>query len=243
MLDAFPIIEKSKLDSKSFSLYRDRLIKKGVLTSKTYGYLCFTLPRFYEFLKKQCRDLFKLPIIVAKNLKLKLIKGKIIIDKMEMGTIQLGFACDPGFDVSSLKGVFYNSGTIIVHENLKACKGVSIKVFKEGILEVGSCWINSNTHIICAKNTKTGNGCMISWGTYIMDTDYHPIYADGVITNEDKPISIGDRCLICMNASILKGSKVPDCSVIVANSTVTKELTEPNCVYLNNVAIKHNITW
>lgn len=47
------LIEKAKLDSKSFSLYRDRLIKKGVLTSKTYGYLCFTLPRFYEFLRNQ----------------------------------------------------------------------------------------------------------------------------------------------------------------------------------------------
>lgn len=47
------LIKKANLDSKSFSLYRDRLIKKGVLTSKTYGYLCFTLPRFCEFLKNQ----------------------------------------------------------------------------------------------------------------------------------------------------------------------------------------------
>lgn len=47
------LIKETNLNSSSFSLYRDRLIKKGVLTSKTYGYLCFTLPRFNEFLQNQ----------------------------------------------------------------------------------------------------------------------------------------------------------------------------------------------
>ena len=38
-------------DSKYISVYRDRLIKKGVLMSKTYGMIEFALPRFYDFLK------------------------------------------------------------------------------------------------------------------------------------------------------------------------------------------------
>lgn len=33
-----------------FNVYRDKLIKKGVLISPAYGYLKFTLPRFNEFL-------------------------------------------------------------------------------------------------------------------------------------------------------------------------------------------------
>lgn len=37
-------------DSKAFSVYRDRLIKKGILESPKYGYLRFVLPRFYEYL-------------------------------------------------------------------------------------------------------------------------------------------------------------------------------------------------
>ena len=42
---------KAGFDEKSFSVYRDRLIKKGLLISTTYGKLEFALPRFYDFLK------------------------------------------------------------------------------------------------------------------------------------------------------------------------------------------------
>ncbi|MBQ7277280.1 MAG: AAA family ATPase [Bacilli bacterium] len=42
---------KMNEDSKYISVYRDRLIKKGVLMSKTYGMIEFALPRFYDFLK------------------------------------------------------------------------------------------------------------------------------------------------------------------------------------------------
>ncbi len=44
---------KSELTEKSFSVYRDRLIKKGLLISPNYGRLEFALPRFYEFLKSK----------------------------------------------------------------------------------------------------------------------------------------------------------------------------------------------
>ena len=39
----------SDMSSGEFSVYRDRLIKKGVVASEKYGYLEFTLPRFKEF--------------------------------------------------------------------------------------------------------------------------------------------------------------------------------------------------
>lgn len=45
--------KRTNLDYKMLSLYRVRLIKKGVLSSPTYGYLSFTLPRFKEFLENQ----------------------------------------------------------------------------------------------------------------------------------------------------------------------------------------------
>lgn len=47
------VIQSANLDSKSFSLYRDKLIKKGVIISPSYGYLRFALPRFKEFLRYQ----------------------------------------------------------------------------------------------------------------------------------------------------------------------------------------------
>jgi len=44
------LCDKSNFDIKYISVYRDRLIKKGVIFSPSYGNLEFTLPRFWNYL-------------------------------------------------------------------------------------------------------------------------------------------------------------------------------------------------
>ena len=41
------------MSSNSFSTYRKRLTKKGIIQSPDYGWLSFTLPRFREFILRQ----------------------------------------------------------------------------------------------------------------------------------------------------------------------------------------------
>ena len=43
------IRKNAEMSSEMFSVYRNRLIKKGIVTNNAYGYLEFTLPRFSEF--------------------------------------------------------------------------------------------------------------------------------------------------------------------------------------------------
>ena len=45
------IVTKTGFDIKTISVYRDRLIKKGILMSSRYGYVEITLPRFSHYLK------------------------------------------------------------------------------------------------------------------------------------------------------------------------------------------------
>ena len=40
-----------KMPSSLFSIYRDRLIKQGLITMPQYGYLELSLPRFREFIR------------------------------------------------------------------------------------------------------------------------------------------------------------------------------------------------
>lgn len=40
---------KAEKNSSSFGVYRDRLIKKGIIVACEYGHLDFALPRFKEF--------------------------------------------------------------------------------------------------------------------------------------------------------------------------------------------------
>lgn len=44
------ILDKTKMDKKGFSVYRDRLIKYGILESKQRGKIAFALPRFKEYI-------------------------------------------------------------------------------------------------------------------------------------------------------------------------------------------------
>lgn len=45
------LIISSKLDKKTISVYRDRLIKRGILYAPSRGVLSFKLPRFFEFIQ------------------------------------------------------------------------------------------------------------------------------------------------------------------------------------------------
>lgn len=41
-----------------------------------------------------------------------------------------------------------------------------------------------------------GNNSIISWDCLILDTDFHRIYKDGNMINENKPIEIGNHVWI-----------------------------------------------
>ena len=47
------LLLRSKMKKNVFSVYRDRLIKRGIIESPEYGKLLLKLPRFYEFLERQ----------------------------------------------------------------------------------------------------------------------------------------------------------------------------------------------
>ena len=50
-IDTHALLLNTGLNNQTYSVYRSRLIKKGILESKGYGKIGFTLPRFYEFLR------------------------------------------------------------------------------------------------------------------------------------------------------------------------------------------------
>ena len=45
------LILKIEIDNSYFSKYRDRLIKKGIIYSPSYGKVKMVLPRFYNYIK------------------------------------------------------------------------------------------------------------------------------------------------------------------------------------------------
>ena len=79
-----------------------------------------------------------------------------------------------------------------------------------------------------------------------MDTDFHFIYnSSGELINSPQPITIGNKVWIACRNVILKGSKIADGSIIGANSTVTKDISDQSGIFAGNPIklIKGDITW
>lgn len=101
--------------------------------------------------------------------------------------------------------------------------------------------ITSDARIMVANNISIGADTIISWGTYISDSDWH--YIEG--TERIKPVCIGSNVWVSHDVSILKGSVVPDGCIVGAKSLVSKAFDE-NCAVIAGVPariVKRNVRW
>ncbi len=94
-------------------------------------------------------------------------------------------------------------------------------------------------------NIYIGSNSFISWECMISDTDFHKIksISDGTCLNDNKPVHIGEHVWIGARCTVLKGSRIPDDSVLAAGSIVTKKLKSNNAIYVSNNIVKGDITW
>ena len=78
-----------------------------------------------------------------------------------------------------------------------------------------------------------------------MDTDFHKIFDScSNQINNDEEIVINKHCWIGCRSLILKGSVIPDNSIIAAGSIVASQVIQKNCVYSSFGKIIHNdIDW
>lgn len=96
-------------------------------------------------------------------------------------------------------------------------------------------------------SVKIGDDCMFASRILIRATDGHTVKskATGKTLNYGKPVEIGNHVWIGNDVTILKGSKIPDNSVVAATATVTRAFTEPNAIYAGVPAklVKTGIDW
>ena len=157
--------------------------------------------------------------------------------------MRIGFSRNSIVDHKAVHTIWDNSGNIIFEG--KASIGVGAKLVVHGTLKCGDNFaINGDTSIIVNKNIVFGNDCLLSWGSLIMDTDFHPVYDfSNNRMNEDKEIKIGNHCWIGCNVLIKKGTVLPDGAIVAAGSVVSKEIDEPNSIIVNNSMLKKDCYW
>lgn len=183
-------------------------------------------------------------ILVSKNLKVLKLDGTVIVKSAKIGAVQIGFGHVGIIDSKVYKSLWENSGEIsfLGVANL----GPGTRIVNSGKLEIGDNFcVNAASNIICYKKISIGEDVLISWECLIMDTDFHKVISieSQQQINNDKPVQIGNHVWIACKSTILKGSSLPDNSVIAAGSVISKKYTNVNTVYASTGEIRNRVTW
>lgn len=215
----------------------------------------------HKFLKLNLRSVFlnfyllpfkqavHLPLLFARNVKISTIyRGGVQLNSKNIAPamVQIGYGI-----VGNVDGKFERSiveirkpGKVVFDG--KCCLGSGTRLNVHGNLSFGdNVRINGNSNICCLSDVEIGGGTIVSWDCLFMDTDFHKIYEDGKIVNENSPVKIGEKCWIGCRTTVLKGSEIPDGSVVGAGSLVCKKFDRKNSVYGGSPAklLKENIIW
>lgn len=94
----------------------------------------------------------------------------------------------------------------------------------EGDFSIGRSSLTADAKIICEESIDIGDGCAISWGVTILDSDRHTHYQNGEKNQSTAPVDIGDNVWIGHNSSIMKGVTINDGAIIASNSVVTEDV-------------------
>jgi len=79
-----------------------------------------------------------------------------------------------------------------------------------------------------------------------MDSDFHKIKDfEGRIVNENRSVRIGNSVWIGCRCLILKGSTIPDNTIVAAGSTIMKQFSGSNQVIGGNPVrtLKRDVLW
>lgn len=172
---------------------------------------------------------------------------QICSNKLKVGLIQIGYGAIGIIDSRYERSILQISKTGKLIFSGRCFLGSGIRLVITGICEIGNnVNLSGNTSLCCYEKVKIGDESLISWDTLLIDTDFHKIYDNQKNQiNSNKSIEIGKHVWIGARSTILKGSVIPDNSIIGANSTYSGIQTEKNCIYGGSPAklLKSNICW
>lgn len=136
-------------------------------------------------------------------------------------------------------------GKLKVQGNFSVGKGCRFDIGKNAMVSLGSGYMGPNTTLVIMHELKIGDGCAISWDCQFLDDDFHAISYHGKPAERPNCISVGHHVWIGSKVTILKGSHIPDGSVIAAGSIVKSQFYEENTLIAGNPAkvVRRNISW
>ncbi len=231
---------------------RNILLLKSVLFSTICSFFLYQLFRVKNFfdrlfigrhieLKKNAR------ISLHYKADVKLKNSKIILHEgaeLKVGH-NFGYFDRGGFNSQhDVCRIHLDDSTLHIHGKVSLFPGMTIIGSKGTIIIRGNTTINVST-IICKSSIEIGENCLFAGGVIVRDDDGHKHgTVGGPLSNEPKPVKIGNHCWLGQNSMVLKGVTLGDGCIIAAGSIVTKDV-EPNSLVAGSPAkvIQTNKIW
>lgn len=194
---------------------------------------------------------FRFPILLGYGVKVasKGDRGSVGAP-LKFGTICFGLKHDP-FALGYSKS-YWNIGKdaiAIFKGTFRVSKGTTLNLFPGAFFSVGDGFTsNANLLINCMKSISIGDNCLFGWNITMMDSDGGHQLLDKLtdkIVNPAVPIVLGNHVWVGSEASILKGSFIPDGCVVGFKSNVCGFFENSNSAIVGNPAkvIKNDIVW
>lgn len=210
--------------------------------------LCFPKTFFYNIKLFGLKKGIRMPVLIGNKTKISLKKhAKIIVDEnTKMFGIKIGINTG-SFNIANRKTeVILNGGNLVLGRHIDINKGVYIEIKENASIIIGDyCSFNANCIIVSSAIIHIGNDCIFGWNVFLSTGDGHKVLTEGNKNYRDYNILIGKHSWISANVCILKGSEIPEGSVISINSLVNKKFDAENVLIGGQPAkvLKHNILW
>lgn len=218
------------------------------MTTFDFWNILLSLPKTlrFNFHYFPLKTALKLPVFVSHRTFLRELHGKIMLPKkVNTAMIKIGFGDVGHYDRKRSRSIWQVSGTVAFGG--KASIGHGSKLSVRGNLTLGADFnMTAESTIVCAHQISFGNDCLLSWNILIMDTDEHPIInQNGIRTNPDKPILVGNHVWIGCKCTLLKGTEIPNNTVVAAGTLLTSAFSGENQVIGGNppAILKSNVRW
>lgn len=188
------------------------------------------------------------PILFANSVHISgLHKGSIILASPERFGVRIGFGGSLGITSKKSSMIFAKSGSITFEGRGSFARGVTLRVNEGGCLVFGGGFnSNKNCQFFCNHGIRFGKDCLLGWDVSIRDEDGHSIFRSRNIEDDRSPeINVGDHVWITANVDVLKGSYIPNGSIVATRALVTKAFSEPNVLIggLPAKILRHEVSW
>lgn len=183
---------------------------------------------YFNFYYLDFKDALHLPILLYKPHFVKMQGNINIINKIggvRFGMIRLGFNNVSLYPFSGI--VWENRGTVVFEGKADIGNYSAISSGNQGHLIFGENFRAScGLKIACYNSISFENDVLIGWDSTITDTDFHALQIDGKASKGYGKVRIGANSWIASQCLILKGTWLPEKTIVAARSVINSDFTE-----------------